>query len=154
MTSYTSSLIFLTITYFQLVPILALNCLHTDDNRFGLSVAYNFIVFMYLIMLHILMTSGHILGDRVKQSNRVLDDVIILQETSSGLKKDSCSKLFVLRKRSEVYQFVCPISPYSVFILSTGTFFCNISSNNNLYSCLFKIKGNGNFKCICCSECH
>ena len=141
MTCYTSSLISITILSFQLVSNLGLNELHEGENRMALAATCFFAVLMYLFRLHILTKSGHNLGNKIRKSVRVLEDGIISKRISSQLKEESCNKLFVLRKRLEVYQYLSPIAPYSVFSLNHRTFCATLATVLSYILVLLKLRG-------------
>ena len=95
---------------------------------------------MYLIRLYVLMHSGQILGNKIKQSTVVLDDMIIAQDIPSRWKEENCNKLFVLRKRLDVYQFLYPVAPYSVFALSSRTFCATLATMLTYIVLLVKLR--------------
>ena len=140
MTFYSSTLMYLIIILFQMVSNLTLNDVHTDKNKIVIASICIFILVMYLIRLHILMKSGQVLANRIQQSRIALEDNIISQETSSKRKEGSCNKLFVLRKRLQVYQWLYPIAPYSVFTLSSRTFFATLATILTYIVVLIKLR--------------
>lgn len=141
MACYINFLFSLTVMSFSLVSVLTLNAAYANENRVVVAGMCIFAFLMYLIRLYILMNSGQILLNRIKQSKLSLEDTIMSQETPSKMKKDRCNKLFVLRKRLEVYLFLHPIAPYSVFTLSSKTFYATLATILTYIVVLIKLRG-------------
>ena len=142
-TACTSSMMCLAILSFHLASSLDLTGRYTDENKVIFNAAHFFTVLMYLVRLHILMKSGQILGNRIRQSKRKLEDIMISHATSSGMNEENCNKLSVLRKRLEVYQYSYPIAPYSIFSLSTRTYFATLATVITYIVILLKLRGLG-----------
>ena len=137
----TSSILSLTITSFNLVSNLSFNDVSTEKNRTVLSGIFICAALMYITRLHFLMKAGQILGNRIKQSRMALEDNIISQVTPPKLTKNGCNKLFLLRKRLEVYQFLYPMAPYGVFALGYRTFFATLATVVTYIVVLIKLRG-------------
>ena len=143
MTCYISTLFSLTMMSFQLATSASLNAVHTDENRVVLAAAAIFSIFMYLMRLYILMNSGQVLGNRIKQSRMVLDDNIISHGMSSNLGEGCSNKFSILKKRLEMYQFLHPITPYTVLSLSSRTFCGTLATVLTYIIVLIKLNGMG-----------
>ena len=87
------------------------------------------------------MESGQRVAIKVKQSRRVLEDVLMITEMASPSSKGHCDKLYVLHKRLEVYQYIVPIAPYAVFTLNNKTFCTTLASVITYIVILIKLRG-------------
>ena len=141
MTFCISSIACLILSCFQIVAYLGLNNLPTQDWQSAHPVASMFVVVMFLVRIYSLMNSGQKLGVKVKQSRRSLDDFMIKEDKPCNLNERSYDKLSVLRNRLEVYQYLNPISPYSVFGLSKRTFGATLASMVTYIIVLIKLRG-------------
>ena len=87
------------------------------------------------------MASGQALSIKVKRSKRTLEDAIIEGNLASVGNSGECDKVYILRKRLEMYQYLCPIAPYAVFTLNTKTFCTTLASVITYIVILIKLRG-------------
>ena len=140
MTCYTSSLLSVSFLCFQTVSSLGLNDVYTYENKAEVIGVCIFTALMYLLRLHMLMNSGEILKDRIKQSKKALEDIIMSQKASCEVTEETRNTFSILRKRLDVYLFLYPIAPYSVFTLSNKTFCATIATIITYIIVLLKLK--------------
>ena len=141
MTFCISSIACLILSCFQIVAYLGLNALATENWHCVYVAGCISLVVMFLIRIYSLMKSGQQLAVQVKKSRRILDDVMIKEDEPCNINGRSCDKISVLRKRLEVYQYLNPISPYSVFGLSNRTFCATLASMVTYLIVLIKLRG-------------
>ena len=87
------------------------------------------------------MASGQELSVKVKRSRRTLEDAIIEGNLVCVGNNGQCDKVDILRKRLEVYQYLCPIAPCAVFTLNTKTFCTTLASVITYIVILIKLRG-------------
>ena len=95
---------------------------------------------MYLTRFYRLMNSGERLWIKVKQSKRIFENRIILNELIRIQDSDR-QKSYVLQKRLDVYQYVPPISPYAAFGLNNNTFYATLATVISYVVILIKLRG-------------
>jgi len=96
---------------------------------------------MHLIRMYIIMESAQELGNEIKKTKRVLEDVIIRQNNNSANELRNANKIFVLRDRLESYQLLPPVSPFSVVSLGHRTFWATLATILTYIIVLIKIRG-------------
>ena len=87
------------------------------------------------------MASGQKLSVKVKRSRRTLEDAIIEGNLACVGNNGEYDKIDILRKRLEIYQYLCPIAPYAVFTLNTKTFCTTLASVITYIVILIKLRG-------------
>ena len=123
MVFFSSSIASLTVMCFLIVADLGLNNATQEySGKNLLTTCHSLVAVLYLIRVYSIMASGQQLSVKVKQARRVLDDVIMKENTAFVANRGECDKVYILRKRLEVYQYLCPIAPYGVFALSSKVF--------------------------------
>ena len=90
-----------------------------------------------------MIKAGQRIGVKVKQSSRVLGDVMINQFKEDSLCERPNNKLSVLRERLGVYHYRQPISPCSVFGLGNKTFCATLATVITYIVVLVKLKDVG-----------
>ena len=155
-----SSLFSITNFAFQLVANISLNETHSDENRVVLTFLYVHALLLYLVRLDILMRSGQTLENQIKVSKRALEDIVI-KTPLEQLNDEQERKISVLTNRLQVYQFVSPIAPYSVFSLNCRTFWATLATMITYMVVLIKLRGSattsrasplsGNFNITTCT---
>ena len=141
MTSCMGSISCLIVFCFLLVANVGLNDLQTGVKLALIVVAYILAVLMYLMRIYGLMASGQHLGTKVKLSRRALENFIIDNDIPCYMNEKSSKKISVLRERLETYQYLSPISPYSVFQLNTRTFCATLATIITYIIVLLKLRG-------------
>ena len=142
MVFFSSSIASLTVMCFLIVADLGLNNATQEySGKNLLTTCHCLVAVLYLIRVYSIMASGQQLSVKVKQARRVLDDVIMKENTAFVANKGECDKIYVLRKRLEVYQYLSPIAPYGVFALSSKTFCTTLASVITYLVVLIKLQG-------------
>ena len=142
MVFFSSSIASLTVMCFLIVADLGLsNATHEYSGKHLLITCHSLVAVLYLIRVYSIMASGQQLSVKVKQARRVLDDVIMKENTAFIENKEESDKVYVLRKRLEVYQYLSPIAPYAVFNLSIKTFCTTLATVITYIVVLIKLQG-------------
>ena len=141
MTGCMGSIACLIVFCFFIVTSIGLNDLHTGTKVALLSVAYTLALTLYLMRIYSLMASGQQLANKLKLSRQTLENAMIDDSTPSLTNEKSRNRLSVLRKRLETYQYVSPISPFSVFQLNNRTFFATLATIITYMVVLIKLRG-------------
>ena len=127
---------------FLIVADLGLN---DDTQKYNgknlITTCHSLVAVLYLIRIYSIMASGEQLAVKVKQARRVLDDVLMKENMAFIENKGECDKVYVLRKRLEVYQYLSPIAPYAVFNLSIKTFCTTLATVITYIVVLIKLQG-------------
>ena len=131
----------LIITCFLIVASFGLNDELTGWVKSSIVAALCFALFMYLVRFYNLMKSGEVLAINVKKSRRALEDIMINQSKVNSLSQKAINKISVLHRRLEVYHFLQPISPHSIFGLSTRTFCGTLATVITYIVVLVKVRG-------------
>ena len=143
MTCYIYSLYTIILMAFHMIFNVCLNNVHTAENKFiwfGICILS---IIMYLIRLRYLMNSGQGLGNKIKESRRTLQDLVIAIPHSK-INHFELSKISILINRLETYQLFPPITPYSVLSLNNKTFYATIATMITYMVILIKIRGVAN----------
>ena len=112
-----------------------------EIRRWIMNIAYVFATLMYLTRLYFLMESGQKLAVTVKKAKRLLEDVMLCHQKNPLREPEQFSNTFlILQKRLEVYQLIHPISPYSVFNLSSKTFYSTLAMTFTYIVILIKVR--------------
>ena len=142
MVFFSSSIASLTVMCFLIVADLGLNNATQEySGKNLLTTCHSLVAVLYLIRVYSIMASGQQLSIKVKQARRVLDDVIMKENMAFIGNKGERDKVYVLRKRLEVYQYLSPITPYGVFTLSSKTFCTTLASVITYLVVLIKLQG-------------
>ena len=142
MVFFSSSIASLTVMCFLIVADLGLsNATHEYSGKHLLITCHSLVAVLYLIRVYSIMASGQQLSVKVKQARRVLDDVIMKENTAFIENKEESDMVYVLRKRLEVYQYLSPIAPYAVFNLSIKTFCTTLATVITYIVVLIKLQG-------------
>ena len=141
MTGFMTCVACLIVFCFFILANIGLNDLHTGAKLALLSTAYILAVTMYLIRIFSLMASGQQLANKVKLSRRNFENTMIDHNTPSFTNEENCNRLSVLRKRLETYQYLFPISPFSVFQLNNRTFCATLATIITYMVVLIKLRG-------------
>ena len=143
MSCYIYSLFAIVVMAFQMVSNISLNEVHTPANRILWVSICLLGTIMYLVRLNFMMKAGQSLGNTINLSRRTLEDLII-QTPPSKLKEEEVNILTILRKRLEAYQYLPPITPYSVFSLNNRTFYSTMTIMITYMVVLIKLRFVGN----------
>ena len=138
---FTSSIASLIVVCFLIVSLFGLNDTKEHSGNHIIAPCYILIAVLYLIRIYCIMESGQRVAIKVKQSRRALEDVLMIKEMESLASKGNCDKLYVLHKRLEVYQYIVPIAPYTVFTLNNKTFCTTLASVITYIVILIKLRG-------------
>ena len=98
---------------------------------------------MYLVRLNFMMKAGQVLGNTIKESKRTLEELLI-QIPPSKLNEDEINSLTILRNRLETYQYLSPVTPYSIFSLNNRTFYSTMAIMITYMVVLVKLRFVGN----------
>ena len=128
----------LIVVIYHIVSSLGLNELATGNLKIMQVSGASVSAAMYFTRFYRLMNSGQRLCYKIARSRRAFENNIILKECIEA--KDAC-KQNVLQKRLEVYQFVCPISPYALFGLNNKTFYATLATIISYLVILIKLRG-------------
>ena len=131
------------VTSFVLLAFQLTASLHRDnfdgDERKFLIGGFISAMMMHLIRLFILMSSGQNLGNSVVESSRILEKYTTVYKSALPLTQWYSNKLMHLQKRLDVYQYVHPISPYSIFDLNMKTFCSTLAAILTYITILMKV---------------
>ena len=136
-----STITCLIIFCYQIVACIGLNVLLSKNRRIIHIFVYGFGILMYVTRLYTLMASGQRLAAAIKRSTRVLEGIFMNKKSTTTNTEPHFDKLFVLRKRLEVYQYLNPISPYATFGLSNKTFYGTMATVLTYIVVLVKLRG-------------
>lgn len=128
----------LIVVIYNIVSSLGLNELATGNLKILQVSAASVSTVMYLTRFYRLMNSGQQLSYKLARSRRAFENKIILNGYIET--KDTC-KQNVLQKRLDVYQYVCPISPYALFGLNNKTFYATLATIISYIVILIKLRG-------------
>ena len=138
---FSSSIASLTVMCFLIVSHLGLSETQEYNGKHLLTSCHSLIAVLYLIRVYSIMASGQELSVKVKRSRRTLEDAMMEGNLACVGNNGECDKVDILRKRLEIYQYLCPISPYAVFTLSTKTFCTTLASVITYIVILIKLRG-------------
>ena len=138
---FSSSIASLTVMCFLIVSHLGLSETQEYNGKHLLTSCHSLIAVLYLIRVYSIMASGQELSVKVKRSRRTLEDAMMEGNLACIGNNGECDKVDILRKRLEIYQYLCPISPYAVFTLSTKTFCTTLASVITYIVILIKLRG-------------
>ena len=138
---FSSSIASLTVMCFLIVSHLGLSETEEYNGKLLITSCHSLIAVLYLIRIYSIMASGQALSIKVKRSKRTLEDAIIEGNPASVGNSGECDEVYILRKRLEVYQYLCPIAPYAVFTLNTKTFCTTLASVITYIVILIKLRG-------------
>ena len=138
---FSSSIASLTVMCFLIVSHLGLSETEEYNGKLLITSCHSLIAVLYLIRIYSIMVSGQELSAKVKRSKRTLEDAIIEGNPASVGNSGECDKVYILRKRLEMYQYLCPIAPYAVFTLNTKTFCTTLASVITYIVILIKLRG-------------
>ena len=141
MTFYAGTVGCLIIISFMCVGTMGLNEKLIGSNKLFFAGALFLATLMHLMRLYIIMDSAQTLGNEIKKTKRVLEEIMIRQEYNSSNEFKNTNKMFVLRKRLEVYQLFPPISPFSVVSLGHRTFGATLATIITYIVVLIKLRG-------------
>ena len=141
MTFYSGTVGCLIIISFLFVSVIGLNDTMMGSIKFVFACGLFLAIFMHLIRMFIIMDSAQTLGNEIKKTKRVLEDVIIRQENNIPHEVRSINKTFILHKRLESYQSLPPISPFSVISLGHRTFWATLATIITYIIVLIKLRG-------------
>ena len=128
---------------FQMVSNVSLNEIHTSRNRFIWFILCVVGVIMYMVRLNFLMKSGQRLGREITESKRALEE-LLSQIPQSKINEKEQNRMTLLKNRLDIYQFLPPITPYSVFSLNNRTFYATLATMITYMVALLKLRGTGN----------
>ena len=126
---------------FMFVGVIGLNDTLMGSKKYFFAGALFLAILMHLIRMYIIMESAQELGNEIKKTKRVLEDVIIRQDSNSSNDMRNINKIFVLRERLESYQLLPPISPFSVVSLGHRTFWATLATILTYIIVLIKLRG-------------
>ena len=138
---FSSSIASLTVMCFLIVSHLGLSETEEYNGKHLLTSCHSLIAVLYLIRIYSIMASGQALSVKVKWSRRTLEDAIIEGNLACIGNNRECDKVDILRKRLEIYQYLCPIAPHGVFTLNTKTFCTTLASVITYIVILIKLRG-------------
>ena len=144
-TIFTSHIVCLVFICYHVVSALGLNEATTGILKILQVASGSLAAAMYLVRLFSLMNAGQQLSVKVQQARRTFENKIILED-SKGINEKYKDKSYMLQKRLELYQYVAPISPYSVFGVNNKTFCATLATVVTYIVILIKLRGMGNSK--------
>ena len=144
-TIFTSHIVCLVFICYQVVSALGLNEATTGILKILQVASGSFSAAMYLVRLFSLMNAGQQLSMKVQQARRTFENKIILED-SKEINEEYKLKSHMLQKRLKMYQYVAPISPYSVFGVNNKTFCATLATIVTYIVILIKLRGMGNSK--------
>ena len=144
-TIFTSHILCLVLICYQVVSALGLNEATTGVLKILQVASGSFAAVMYLVRLYSLMNAGQQLSVKVQQARRTFENKIILED-SKRINEEYKHKSHMLQKRLEMYQYVAPISPYSVFGVNNKTFCATLATVVTYMVILIKLRGVVNSK--------
>ena len=144
-TIFTSHILCLVFSCYHVVSSLGLNEATTGALKILQVASGSFAAVLYLVRLYSLMNAGQRLSVKVQQARRTFENKIILED-SKRINEEYKHKSYLLQKRLEMYQYVAPISPYSVFGVNNKTFCATLATVVTYIVILIKLRGLGNSK--------
>ena len=141
LTFYVGTVGCLIINSFMFVGTIGLNETLAGNIRLIFAGALFLSVLMHLMRLYMIMDAAQNLGNEIKQAKRVLEEFMIRQDINSSNELRNTNKIFVLRKRLEMYQLFPPISPFSVVSLGHRNFCATLATIITYIVVLIKLRG-------------
>ena len=128
----------LIVVIYQNVSSLGLNTLISGSLRTLQILSFSLAATMYLTRFYRIMDAGQRLSCTISKSRRAFENYVIGNENNEV---QNGGKQKLLQKRLQVYQYLSPISPYTVFGLNNKTFYATIATIVSYIVILIKLRG-------------